>query len=309
MSLQAVSGRKTSISKLNKVSAIYGFDSPHDYPWVELDYIKVSRIIESLELAGLSYSTINGTLSAIKGVCKQAWLANAMDGDVYAKIKAVPQRKGSRLPAGQALVSHDVDKLFNVIDFDNIKDLRNAVVLTLGFDLGFRRTEIAELKLDQVHLKDMSVSVIGKGNKERSVQLNDRSYSILKLWIERAENAKATSEDDIGRFLLGPTGKNNNIVDLKGIDPTTVWRAVKEIAFRADIGLDKLPSPHDMRRTKITSWLDYGDARIAQQLAGHKHIQTTMGYDRGDINEKMKDVQSRSSESAKPPVSLVKDND
>jgi integrase len=45
-----------------------------------------------------------------------------------------------------------------------------------------------------------------------------------------------------------------------------------------------------MRRTAVTNWLQKGDPRVAQALAGHEHIQTTMGYARDDLTDKMRSV-------------------
>lgn len=45
-----------------------------------------------------------------------------------------------------------------------------------------------------------------------------------------------------------------------------------------------------MRRTAVTNWLQKGDPRVAQALAGHKHIQTTMDYARDDLIDKMRNV-------------------
>lgn len=294
LSLNSNSGKKSSESKLDQVARLHGYPSAKDYPWHELTYVTVMQIIDALDSAGKSFSTCNATLSAIKGVCRQAWILEGMDGDTFAKIKGIKQKKGERLSAGQAVDTPDVDALFDVLDTDKPKDARDAAMLSLGFDLGLRREEIATIKLAQVQLKTDSIRVIGKGNKERELPLNPRSKFLLSRWFDLAKQAKELHNLK-GEFLFGKVSKTGNVLNLDGVDVSTVWRVIKSVAMRSGVDFDSLPATHDMRRTRITQWLDVGDARVVQKLAGHEHIQTTMGYDRGELGEKMKDIQSKSS--------------
>jgi integrase len=77
------------------------------------------------------------------------------------------------------------------------------------------------------------------------------------------------------------------------MDNSSVWRVIKSIALKSGIEFDSLPTTHDLRRTRVTEWLEVGNPRIAQQLAGHSHIQTTMGYDRGELTDKMREIQDK----------------
>ncbi|WP_052501664.1 tyrosine-type recombinase/integrase [Thiomicrospira microaerophila] len=280
--------KKTVVSRLKKVATMHGFDEPSTYPWHELDYPKTLEIIDDLKAQQLKYTTINAILSAIKGVANQAWLIGMMDGNEFAKIKAIKAIKGERLPTGQALSKPDICALFACTELDSDKAKRDQVILTLGFDLGLRREEISQLKIANVRLKEQVVRVVGKGNKEREVPLNARSTTILSDWIKHIHSLPVK-----GLFLLGRTNKKGELLDLNGIDNSSVWRVVKKVAMQSGVDFDNLPSTHDMRRTRVTEWLEVGNPRIAQQLAGHSHIQTTMGYDRAELADQMKDVQSK----------------
>jgi integrase len=85
-----------------------------------------------------------------------------------------------------------------------------------------------------------------------------------------AERGHLTS----GPLFLTPTGRP--------IYHMYVYRLVKRLAKRAGIAaFDKL-TPHGLRATAITLYLDAtnGDVRSAQQFAGHARPETTMAYDK-----------------------------
>jgi site-specific recombinase XerD len=280
--------KKTVFSRLKKISSMHGFNDPTDYPWHELDYPKTLEIIEDLKAQHLKYTTINAILSALKGVANQAWLLGFMEGNEFAKIKAIRAIKGERLPTGQALSKPDIEALFKCTCLDTDKGRRDQVILSLGFDLGLRREEISQLKISNVRIKEQVVRVVGKGNKERELPLNKRSKDILSSWIELIE-----SNSIKGKFLLGRCNKKGELLHLNGMDNSSVWRVIKSIARKSGIEFDSLPTTHDLRRTRVTEWLEVGNPRIAQQLAGHSHIQTTMGYDRGELTDKMREIQDK----------------
>ncbi|MBE0468076.1 MAG: tyrosine-type recombinase/integrase [Methyloprofundus sp.] len=283
--------RTSTLNKLNMVAQNHGFKDAYEYPWEGVNYVTVLNVMADMESSKKSHSTINATLSAIKGVTKQCWMTNRLDGDTFSRIKNIKQKKSERLSTGQAVSHPDVEALFNTIG-DSLKDVRDAAILTLGFGMGLRREEIAQLKLHQVKIKEQTVRVIGKGNKEREVPMDKRSFKLLNKWIDCIKKEKSLQKIE-GEHLFGRINKAQRIENLKGIDNSTIWRVLKSVAKRSGVDFDTLPAPHDMRRTRITKWLDLSDVRTAQKLAGHNHVQTTMGYDRGDLTDKMRAVQDQ----------------
>lgn len=67
-----------------------------------------------------------------------------------------------------------------------------------------------------------------------------------------------------------------------GLRGEAVAAILKSVTTRSNVLLSKKLRPHDMRRTRITEWIINGGARIAQKLARHADIQTTLIYDRSD---------------------------
>jgi integrase len=236
-----------------------------------------------LEDEGLAFTTVNAHLAIIKGISKQCWMLGLMDGDTYSKIKAIQGRKGVRVPSGRAITDVELNALFAVCANDNnvARRKRNAAIIALGVFAGLRRSEIAQLKRTDIDLFNASYTVIGKGNKQATLPLSGRALPYLSTWLE-----ECASQNVKGVYLFGEIEKNSKIKHLNGIIGNTVWTIIKKTAFDAGIDPDRLPSPHDMRRTLITNLLNKGvNPRITQAVARHANVQTTMRYDRGDIED------------------------
>lgn len=285
LTLGSVESRKTMRRVLTRIARLHGH-TIESYPWSSMTANSVLETLAMLEEKGLSFQTLNVSLSAMKGVAKQAWRDNLMDGGTLERIKDIESRKGKRLPAGLALDAPEAEALLRAADsFDtDTARLRARVILLLGLDAGLRRSEIAQLRQRDVDLKDAVIRVRGKGNKEREIPLSSRLYQALSDWLGHLSVAQL-SEGVRGDHLLGPLKKNGALRHLNGVTGDGVRKLLRQLAVIAGIPEDRLPSPHDMRRTAVTNWLERAGVRVAQALAGHEHVQTTMKYDRGDLDD------------------------
>lgn len=291
LSLGSKASRDGTRAKLIQIADLES-STLDDYPWSELDPVKVQVILSKLEDKGLSFSSVNAYLSALKGVAKQAWRNGDMDGDVLARIKDIPNRRGSRLPAGQAVNVDDVDKLFESCKNDalGVRGLRDAAVLALGFYVGLRRSELGAVKLSDIDPVIGTLNVIGKGNKERQVPVSRAAMTHLNAWI-KARIEQVSDKSLKGDYLLGKVhGRSGELLDVEGLTGDAIRKILVRVCATSKVDFNQLPSPHDMRRTAVTNWLQKGDPRVAQALAGHEHIQTTMGYAKDDLTDKMRAV-------------------
>jgi len=279
---------RAQVDKLaQQIAHLSGTDADQ-YPWHQLTYAHVMTILAELENKGLAYTTVNAYLSIIKGICKQCWMLELMDSDAYSKIKAIQGRKGIRVPSGRALSELETQQLFRLCEQDSnsARAKRNAAILALGLYAGLRRSEIAQLKRLDIDLHQATYTVIGKGNKQACLPLSGHALPYLQAWL-----AECHQQEVKGQFLFGEVEKNGKIKHLNGIIGNTVWNIMKQVAISAGIDPDRLPSPHDMRRMLITNMLDRGiNPRIAQAVARHANVQTTMRYDRGDIEDAIRNA-------------------
>lgn len=162
-------------------------------------------------------------------------------------------------------------KLLNVYaNSDKPEDLRNNAIIHLFLNSGLRLSELANLNILDLNIKEKSFLIFGKGNKERIGYLNDITIKVLEKYLEyRNTIAGANSKHDKALFL-----SNQN----KRLSVTRI----KEIILKAYelAGLDERGfSTHTLRHTCATLLYRNGtDIKVIQELLGHVQVDTTEIY-------------------------------
>lgn len=155
-------------------------------------------------------------------------------------------------------------------------ELRDYCILTLFLNCGLRVGELVGLNVQNV--RDDTLRVLGKGNKERQLYLNEACLSALAEYLAIRPQPK----DD-------PRHKDALFVSRNKTRLTT--RAVENIVQKAvtQAGLAPSYSPHKLRHTAATLMLNNGvDIRTLQDVLGHENLGTTQIYTHiSDANMKM----------------------
>ncbi len=147
--------------------------------------------------------------------------------------------------------------------------VRDRAVLELLYGSGLRVSELCNLDLEHVSLREAQARVVGKGNKERVVPLGEPCVEALTRWLE-VRHALSRGRPEAARALfLSATGRR--------LYPRKVDALVHDYgalgAGRADL------HPHALRHTCATHMLDGGaDLRAIQELLGHASLSTTQRY-------------------------------
>jgi site-specific recombinase XerD len=257
---------------LEKIARMLGYDL-RSMPWHKLRFEHVQAVQTKLSEEGLAPATINKSIAAIRGTLKAAWRLDLITGDEYAKAHDVRLVAGSRLPSGRCLSPEEIVFLFTTTQKDTTPcGVRDVAILALGYAAGLRRAEIASLNLDQISEESefISVKVIGKGNKERIVYLNNGALNALKSYIM------------LRGPVLGPLfyagRKGGKLIFGQRISDQGIYGILLKRAAAAGIAN---VSPHDLRRSFVSNLLDLGvDLSTASSLCGHVSVQTTARYDR-----------------------------
>jgi len=271
MSLQG-KGRRTMKGTLEKIAAMLGY-SLRSMPWHKLRYEHVQAIQTKFTEEGFAPATVNKAIAAVRGTLKAAWRLDLLSGDEYAKAHDVRLVAGSRLPAGRCLSAEEIVVLFTIAQRDTTPcGLRDGAILALGYAAGLRRAEIASLDLDQIEEEGefLSVKVVGKGNKQRIVYLNNGALNALKSYIA------LRGPEPGALFYAGRKG--GKIIVGQRISDQGIYGILLKRAAAA--GVENV-SPHDLRRSFVSNLLDLGvDLSTASSLCGHASVQTTARYDR-----------------------------
>ncbi len=158
---------------------------------------------------------------------------------------------------------------------------RNFAIITLFLNCGMRLSELVGINIKDIDFDNNKLNVIGKGNKERVIYLNNACIKAIKDYlVDRPKNAvKADSKDAL--FLSEQR---------KRISNRTVQYIVKEELKYAGIDYKKY-SVHKLRHTAATLMYKYGnvDIRALQELLGHESISTTEIYTHVD-NEQIRNA-------------------
>ena len=279
LSLQSQQSRVTMDSLLNVVAKKFQQRKRHqDVDWSKINYQVILMLMSDFSDEGKSPATINIYLSALKGVSKEAWRKKLISVEDYQHIKEIKRVKGSRTTKGRAL---ELDELNKLIDYcmmqDGVIAMRDAAVVALVYGAGLRRHEAAGLMLSDLNIRDASLRVLGKGNKERVNALHQRILEILDVWLlERGlEPGPLFQRARKGNRLINEPISGQTIYDI-------IIRRYKEA------GLKRL-TPHDLRRTFATKLLENGeDVFLVQDLMGHSSVETTKNYDRRAESAKKK---------------------
>lgn len=182
MTLGDGQSKKRVIQLLNQISRFFGAADLHAMEWQMLTYDHVLAFRETRVRSGLSPATINLQLSVIKMTCKQCWLKNLMPLQTYAAIKEVKSVRGGRVSKGRALKPAESGRLLKTTEADgDIRSKRDAAIIALALGCGLRRSEIASLLLEQVDHVRHTITVRGKGNKERRVAVADAVWKRLAV--------------------------------------------------------------------------------------------------------------------------------
>jgi site-specific recombinase XerD len=216
-------------------------------------------------------ATVNGMLSALRGVLKEAWNLGYMSAEDYQRAVQVKNIKGETLPAGRDLAQGEVLALVNACTADeSAAGLRDAALIGVLYTGGLRRAEAAALDLDDFDDGIGKLTVrSGKGRKARTVYLSGGALDALLDWLTvRGTEAGA---------LFMPVNKGGNIQHRR-MSAQAIYNILEKRGLEAHV---KDFSPHDFRRTFVGDLLDRGvDIVIVQKLVGHASVTTTGRYDR-----------------------------
>lgn len=142
--------------------------------------------------------------------------------------------------------------------------LRDKAMLELMYGAGLRRAEVCGVNPVHLDLDRKMLTVIGKGNKERTVFFGERTRSMLAEYSE-ARGVIAPSDP---LFL---TARNERMTVRQ------LWVIFKE--YRDAAGLAKHVTPHTLRHSFATHLIENGaDIVTVKELLGHSNIATTNTY-------------------------------
>jgi len=172
--------------------------------------------------------------------------------------------------------------LLESLDKKNKNYVRDYCILTLFLNCGMRLSELCNIQINK--FKNDTLTIIGKGDKERTVYLNEACLKAIDNYFKVRNDSKALPEDK--KFLFLSTRNTP-------INQRTVEVMIKKHIINAGL-TDEKYTPHKLRHTAATLMYKYGnvDIRSLQSILGHENISTTQIYTHVDDDSLREAVKS-----------------
>lgn len=244
----------------------------HDEADIEREHIM--KYMMSLKRKNLSKQTIARKVIAIKEFHKYLYSENITRENPAQFIDTPKTDK----PLPVVLTKDEISLMLNSINGDTPIDIRNRAMMELLYASGLRISELLELTIRNIHLREKYIEVIGKGNKERKLPLGEMAIIYVRKYIETARLELKKDNSDLLFF------------NYKGEKMSRQGFYKYIVNLAKSVGITKEISPHTIRHSFATHLLEGGvDLRFVQELLGHEDISTTQIYTHID-REKLKEM-------------------
>ena len=224
----------------------------------------IGELLEYLRLSGLSITSTNRAISAVRGFHRFLQAERLSDKDPTEALTT--GKRGFHLP--NVLSYGEVEALLAAPETNSPAGIRDKAMLELLYGAGLRVTELVSLPDGSIEFEVGYIKLTGKGSKTRVVPLSDSALEALRRYKDESRplilKAKVSSSFFVTRL--------GDMMTRQGF-----WKLIKKYALKA--GIKKDISPHVLRHSFATHLLEHdADLRSVQMMLGHSDISTTQIY-------------------------------
>ena len=208
-------------------------------------------------------SSVSRKISAIRRFYQYLSNQNITQNSSFSLLKL--PKKEKRLP--KFFAYNELEELFCIPNQSTPLGQRDALILEMLYATGIRVSELVGIEIEDIHLVDKTIHILGKGNKERIVYFNQATANRLKKYL--ADGRKILNQEQLSFLFLNQHGGQ------------LTTRGVEDILQRIiqKTSLNKHISPHMIRHSFATDLLNEGcDLLSVQQLLGHESLSATSIY-------------------------------
>lgn len=238
-----------------------------------LDHLKDPLSVEKEDLQDFIYTIAKEVkprsqsriISGLKGFFTYLVFEDYRDDNPMDLIES--PKIGRKLP--DTLSENEIDALIAAIDLSKPQGERNRAIIEMLYSCGLRVSELTNLKLSDLYFDEGFINIIGKGDKQRFVPINEYTQKYINIYTGEIRNHMKVVPQSKDILFLNRRGKQ--------LTRAMIFYIVKTLAQKA--GITKNISPHTFRHSFATHLLQNGaDLRSIQQMLGHESITTTEIY-------------------------------
>lgn len=235
------------------------------FNWIKINPLLIRSYLANMNDLNYARTTIARRISSMRSFYKFLMREGLLQENPFVGIKTPKLTK--KLPV--FLEEVEIKGLLSLPENTGL-GLRDQAILELLYATGCRVSELVNLNLNSVHLKDLYVFLHGKGNKDRIVPIGNTAAKAIVLYCEYTRNV-----------LMSKFRQNHKMLLINHRGTPLTDRSVRRILnkYIKILAINKHVSPHVIRHTFATHLLDHGaDLRSVQELLGHANIETTQIY-------------------------------
>lgn len=236
----------------------------HLDPQISLDQtaeFHVRQWVSTLHRQGLKSYSLQRKLSSLRSYFRYQIKHNKLSLNPAIDIRA--PREVKRLP--QTLDIEQIDQLLNIPD-DNFIGARDKAILELFYSSGLRLAELASLTLSSLNIDEAFVTVLGKGNKTRTVPIGSKAVVAIQNWLQHRHSV--STGHSVALFI----SKQGKAITHRSIQ-------LRVNHWQAEQGISQRVHPHKLRHSVASHLLQSsGDLRAVQEFLGHSDISSTQVY-------------------------------
>lgn len=216
----------------------------------KITYEHLSGFLTLLYNMGYKNKSISRHISSLKSFYKYLYDEEIIKENP-AKLLQLPKRE-LRLP--RYLTINEIESL---LELESLS-LRDKLIIELFYSTGIRVSELVNIKIKDIDLKEKTIKITGKGNKQRIVLFGSVCKNLLEEYMTDREYL----------FLNNKGGK---------LSQSGVEYIVSNISLKSNVRTKF--TPHTLRHTFATHMLDNGSSLVTvQKLLGHNDLETTSIY-------------------------------
>lgn len=242
----------------------------------EANYNIIRSWLLQLSENKISAKSINRKIACLRSFYKFLLKEGKIKKDPTLKIIAPKLKK--RLPA--FVKEENLNSLFDSFEFSSdFSGQRDKLVIELLYGTGIRLSELIELKEIDINVYQKTITVLGKGNKQRIIPLNENLLDLIFIYRGYKKEAMGDS-NSIEYLVVSDKGEKSY--------PVFINRIVKR--YLNLVTTIEKKSPHVLRHSFATHLLNRGaDLNAIKDLLGHSSLAATQVYTHNSL-EKLKAI-------------------